>query len=103
MPRGGIRPNAGRKKGTIAKPMVPLSLREEATTAFHAAFKRKLQQLIETTVGLVTGPEPDPRMLQYVWDRILGKQAQQVDLGAGQGIAGVEVTYRIIAQPKSDA
>ncbi len=81
--------------------MLP-GVREMAQRAFEERFKARIKDLFDTLFRQAIGPDADPRSTQYAVDRVLGKVTQSLDLSAGYGLAGVEVTYRIIGTPKSD-
>ena len=97
MPRGGRRPGAGAKPGVSHGPYVPKVIRELARKAFEERFMGKIEPLLEATEKLVD--EKNPRTIEFIWERLMGKLEQPLAVPTGDGICNVEVTYKIVSKP----
>lgn len=74
MARGGRRPGAGRKpKAQVFKDEPPVKAAERK-------LRDRLPELVDKLLSLVLTDSPDPKLLVYAIDRVLGKPTQPVDL-----------------------
>ena len=51
----------------------------------------------EGSAYIIQTEAPDAKLLNPIWDRIMGKPPQSLELPEGSGLSSVEVTYRIVA------
>lgn len=94
-PNGGGRPK-GRKDSKPRRSPIPQSLREWALKEFDARFRHRFSNILDTMDALTSLPDPDPQMVRYVADRILGRQGAMMELPGGQGVQSVEITYKVV-------
>ena len=55
-----------------------------------------LSHLEDDTGYIIQTLDPDGRILNSIWDRVMGKADQPLSLPEGSNLASVEVTYKIV-------